>query len=58
MTAHLVALVDEVVDGDERLVDDDPAGVLRPLYQQVGHLGNGHVHVIRTVKQICKQGKT
>ena len=45
----LVTVTHNVVDGDERLVDDGPIGLLRPLQQHVRHGGNRHVRLVRAV---------
>ena len=52
---YLVAIAHEVVGGDERLVDNHPARVLRSLDQQVGQRRDRHVWLVGAVQQVWKQ---
>jgi len=50
--SYLIAVVHEIVNGDEGLVDDHPAGTLRALNQQVGHVWYRDVCIVSTMYQI------
>ena len=54
METHFVAIVHEVVDGDECLVNHHPVGVLCALYQEVCQLGDGHIWLIGACQQVYK----
>lgn len=49
---HLIAIVDKIVNSDERLEDHHPVAVLRTLDQQVGQLWDGHVWLVCALQQI------
>ena len=44
-----------MVGGDESLIDDDPAGVLGSLNQQVCERRDRHIWLVGAVEQVCKQ---
>ncbi len=46
-----------VVNGDEALEDHYPIGALRPLQEQVGQGGDGHVGLLRAAEEICGEQK-
>ena len=48
----LVAVAHEVVDGDQGLKRDHPAGALRALDQKVRHLRNGYVYLRCALEKI------
>ena len=50
--AHLIPVAHEVVDCDEALVDDNPAGVESPLKQQISQGRYGYIGLICTLQQI------
>lgn len=51
-TAHLVAIHHEVVCGDERFENHDPAAAGRALQQRVCQVGDADVQLIGAVDQV------
>ena len=52
LAAYLVPVTHEVMDGDQALVDDNPAGVESPLKQQISQSRYGYIGLICTLQQI------
>lgn len=53
-STHLVAVHHEVVCGDERFEDHDPAAAAAALQQRVGQVGDADVQLIGAVDQIWR----